>query len=99
MLETQNQKDIRFNRHHLFFPEVDYHGEFQKRFRNHEGLVVPVLRTAHTDLHDLIYAPIKPTREMMADCIEILDHADLSALETNPLFALNAVANYLDIYK
>jgi hypothetical protein len=99
MLETQNQNDIRFNRHHLFFPEVDYPGVFQRRFRNHEGLVIPVLKTAHKDLHDLIYAPLKPTREMMQDCVEILDQADLSVLEANPLFALNAIVNYLDIYK
>jgi hypothetical protein len=98
MLETQNQNDSRFNRHHLSFTEDSYKGKYERRFRNHEGLVIPVLRSAHKDLHDWLGPPPKPTAEMMRGCIDTLDQ-DLTILEINPFYALNAIVNYLDTYK
>jgi len=94
----QNQNDIPFNRHHLFFQKDSYKGTFQRKFRNHEGLVIPVLKSAHKELHSILSPPPKPTPDMMEGCLEVLSQ-DLTELETNPFYALEAVVNYLDIYR
>lgn len=104
MLKTENQNETRFDTHHIFFQRDSYQGRFeQQRFRNHEGLVIPVLRSAHQDLHHYLERnlgpPPKPTTEMMQGCIDTLDQEDLSILEIDPFYALNAVINYLDVYK
>jgi hypothetical protein len=104
MLKTENQNEKRFDTHHVFFQRDGYQGRFeQQRFRNHEGLVIPVLRSAHEDLHHYLDrnlgAPPKPTHEMMQGCIDALDQEDLSILEVDPFYALNAVINHLDVYK
>ncbi len=93
-----NPNDIPFNRHHLFFQKASYKGTFQRRFRNHEGLVIPVLKTAHKELHNVLGPPPKPTSDMMEGCLEVLSQ-DLSELDVNPFYALNAVVNYLGVYK
>ncbi len=100
MLETQNQNESRFNRHHLFFKNDSYKGRYERqKFRDHEGLVIPVLRSAHTYLHDNIFPPPKPTREMMEGMVESLDQDLTTVLEIDPFYALSAVINYLEEYK
>ncbi len=96
--ETIDQNDIPFNRHHLFFQKDIYKGSFERRFRNHQGLVIPVLKSAHKELHAILAPPPKPTPDMMQGCLDVLSQ-DLIELEFDPFFALNAVIDYLGVYK
>jgi hypothetical protein len=93
-----DQNAVLFNRHHLFFQKDSYKGTFQRKFRNHEGLVIPVLKSSHKELHNILAPPPKPTHDMMDGCLNTLEQ-DLSKLMVDPFFAVHAICDYLEMYR
>lgn len=59
-----------FNNHHCFFNAKWYRPGEEQRFRNMGGLVLPMLKSAHDDLHANIQPPPKPSKQLREQIAE-----------------------------
>lgn len=67
-----------FNHHHIFFQSSWYRGNFERKFRNQEGLVVPSIVIAHNALHRVLRPPHKPNREQMYALNAVLEDTPMT---------------------
>ena len=82
------------NYHHVFFEKNLYKGSFEKMFRNHVGLVLPLNEEVHSYLHRIVPPPPKPLREEMADCMEFIRDRDKWNHLDNPYWGIEATMQY-----
>ena len=65
--------EIAVDNHHLLYTKAWYKSPLEKAIRNHEGLVFPMFRPVHKDLHAECLPPPKPTREIILGTLAMLD--------------------------
>lgn len=67
-----------FNYHHAAWEKRQYTTPFERRFREHSGLVVPADIENHEILHRNLMAPTKPDLHMMDAILETLGPDEFS---------------------
>lgn len=80
--------------HHLFWEARDYKGSYERAFRNHVGLVIPLDKQVHSYLHFVVPPPPKFTKNEMADCIDFVKQGEEYDSETNRFWGAEAVMRY-----
>lgn len=80
--------------HHSFFEGRDYKGSYEKSFRNHVGLVIPVNQQVHSYLHSVVPPPPKFTKNEMGDCIDFVKQSQEYDNTENAFWGLEAVMRY-----
>lgn len=79
--------------HHSFWEARDYRGAYERTFRNHVGLVLPIDKQVHSYLHVIVPPPPKFTRNEMADCIDFVKESKEHDGD-NRFYGLEAVMRY-----
>ena len=82
------------NYHHAFFHKPEYKTSFEKMFRNHVGLVIPINESVHQYLHSIVEPPPKPMKEEMADIMQCIKDRDAWSHLDNKFWALEATMQY-----
>lgn len=67
----------RITDHHLFWPQKAYKTKLEKRFRTHEGLVVPTRFGTQMALHANMSDPLKPHRDDMFNLLQVLEETPI----------------------
>ena len=80
--------------HHLFWEARDYKGSYEREFRNHVGLVIPLDKQVHSYLHFVVLPPPKFTKNEMADCMDFVKQGQEYDAETNKFWGAGAVMRY-----
>lgn len=83
------------NDHHTFYFRRNYRRDYEKRFRNHRGLIIREFEVeAHKELHhDLFYGPPKPNKTQMQEVVQMLDGIKD---RSNPLWGVLATQAYFE---
>lgn len=83
------------NWHHAFWEHAWYtKDKEEKKFVEHDGLVLQLPVAVHSYLHDLIYAPPKPMKEEIIECMKFIDQRDTWDHKDNPYWAMEASMSY-----
>lgn len=64
---------LEHDRHHLFWPKKDYDTAALKGFRQQSGLIVPMYRDIHDELHANLTSPKKPHRKLIRASMGMFD--------------------------
>lgn len=80
--------------HHAFWEARDYNGSYERAFRNHVGLVIPLDKQVHSYLHHVVPPPQKFTRNEMADCVDFIKQSQEYDAESNKFWGLDAIMRY-----
>jgi hypothetical protein len=81
------------NRHHVFYNRADYPYGIEYNFRNHQGLVIPMLVEAHNLLHHEMLPTPKPSRKMISHCLDYIPNFNP---ELGRLHVFDEALNFFD---
>lgn len=84
--------DYQAEKHHCVHYERWFKTPHEKLYRNLAGLVLPMHRPIHRELHANVPPPPKPSREFM---LNIIDHTTLNIEEERPYPRFLEIVKYI----
>lgn len=70
--------------HHVFWQRKWYRTPLEKVLRSHRGLVVPLHRGVHKELHAEVLPPPKPKSFLIMGALEFLESVPITTLDNPP---------------
>lgn len=83
------------SRHHIFFERAWYRKQYEREFRCHRGLIIPMPHLEHKALHADVEAPPKPLPYQIREATKVLDSVPYKERDM-PLWGVLAVKDYFD---
>lgn len=84
-----------WNVHHVLWQRRDYKTAKEKELRNYSGLVIPMYKSAHNELHAVIPPPPKLNARLIHGSLDMLNNLPKPSVD-DPLRVVTALALYLE---